>query len=400
MIGVNLVGYTKRKLGIGEAFMLNIEAFKTTNIPFRIYDVETSECVVGNDIQTEYSINLFQISPQSILIIHKNFKEDFYEKKYNILFAAWESEYVPHDVRDNVSFFDEIWCPSKFCQSILSRYFQGSVINIPHPVQINTDDLKNTESLIYNKSKISFLTIFDYNSSIERKNILGLLESFQKAFGTTNDNTELIIKATNSKRNKEAKRQIEKKLSEMNYVKVIDCYMSRVDLNQLIYDCDSYISLHRSEGFGLTIAEAMFLQKPVIATGYSGNMEYMNCFNSFLVDFEIIKNKKSDSNYDENIVWAQPSKECASIHLRNLALNYESLKEIGLKASLDIKDKFSFNEIGSLIFQRIMSLDRFSFVEKNTKNEIFRLKSDLRQKNKELKKIKNFFLLKFFFYFK
>ena len=127
--------------------------------------------------------------------------------------------------------------------------------------------------IFFDENKFSFLFLFSYHSSIERKNPFFLIEAFNKAFGG-NENVELIIKTVGAEDYKKSKQRLQQFNSKN--IKIYDIELDKNRVNHLINLCDSYVSMHHSEGFGLTLAEAMYLGKPVVATNYSGNTEFMN----------------------------------------------------------------------------------------------------------------------------
>ena len=141
-------------------------------------------------------------------------------------------------------------------------------------------------------------------------------------------------------------------------IKIIDGYLYRDEVNALISLCDSYISLHRSEGFGLTMAEAMYLGKPVIATGFSGNIDFMNINNSYLVRYKLVEIDKDTGPYRKGHTWAQPDIGHAAELMRYVYNNQEAARETGKKAAEDIKLNLNYNTVGSEIRNRIERIYR------------------------------------------
>src|SRR5690606_711478 len=154
--------------------------------------------------------------------------------------------------------------------------------------------------VFFDKDKFSFLFVFNYHSSIERKNPFFLMESFSKAFDT-NEHVELIIKTVGAEKFKKQERRLNQFISDKKNIKILNADMNKNSVNHLINDCDCYVSMHHSEGFGLTLAEAMCFGKPTVATNYSGNTEFMNDNNSFLVDYalEFIKNRSEERRVEQ-----------------------------------------------------------------------------------------------------
>src|SRR5262249_52403809 len=129
-----------------------------------------------------------------------------------------------------------------------------------------------------------FLFVFDLFSIVERKNPFGLITAFTRAF-QPGEGPILVIKTINGHLRLNDLERVRAAAAGRPDIAIVDEYYTAQQKNALLGICDCYVSLHRSEGFGLTMAEAMGLEKPVIATGYSGNVDFMTPHNSFLVDY-------------------------------------------------------------------------------------------------------------------
>src|SRR6476469_7508588 len=140
-------------------------------------------------------------------------------------------------------------------------------------------------SLNIPEDHVIFLFMFDLHSQIHRKNPLGVFRAFQKAF-REDDKATLVIKASGGDIHAADFAELAETVRAKNVI-LLDELMSRARAYGLIAMSDCFVSLHRSEGFGLGLAEAMLMAKPAIATGYSGNLDFMNRDNSLLVDYEL-----------------------------------------------------------------------------------------------------------------
>jgi glycosyltransferase involved in cell wall biosynthesis len=127
--------------------------------------------------------------------------------------------------------------------------------------------------------------------------------------------------------------------------------MTTSEINSLIESCQGYVSLHRAEGFGIPLAMAMMLEKPVIATGYSGNLDFMSETNSFLVDYSMISTKNATELIYQNLQsrWADPDVEAAARFMQIIDNDDRIVKKIGIKGSVDIKNLLSFERFGKKI---------------------------------------------------
>ncbi|MEN3324625.1 glycosyltransferase [Mariniflexile soesokkakense] len=373
-LGLNIIGYTDSMFGLGEAVKLNIEAAKKLNIPINIINYEKIKRQSNYKYEFKYSINLVQIAINDLDTFLSIIDPEFFNNKYSILFLMWESEYFPSKFKETINLFNEIWTASTYCKEIFKKVYNGPIITVPHPVELSLEPIKNQESIsFFDKNRFSFLFIFSYHSSIERKNPFFLVKAFIEAFGN-NNNVELIIKTIGAQQFKQSKNKLHKLLSDQNNIRIIDLDLDKNSVNHLINNCDCYVSMHHSEGFGLTLAEAMNLGKPTIATNYSGNTEFMNDNNSFLVDFELGFIENPDNNFCSKTLWGNPNMLSAIKNLKEVYINSDLRNRKALNAKLFVNEKLSFYTVGSIINNRLEQLySNFDELSVNEKQNAYLL---------------------------
>lgn len=391
-LGINVFGFINGEFGIAEATRLNCKAIQTVGVPISLINYNVNTNHNNNDLTfTEFSdhapypINLIQISPSETPNFFDYFDHSFFKDKYNILYMAWESETIPEDYVMNMNLFDEIWTPSTYCKSCIEKYVGLPVRVIPHPINIDLKETDDEEALnFYSKDLFNFLFIFDYNSSVDRKNVINLIKVFRETFDKDENNAFLTIKTSRSQKFPSEKEQILQAIGDSKKIKIVEKIFDKNALNYVISNCDSYISLHRSEGFGLTMAEAMYFSKPVIATGYSGNLEFMNEENSFLVSAEVIASDSNVINYAANTVWSEPSLQEATTFLKTVYEGKEPVQEKAAKGHQTIINDLSLKRVGELIKNRCEELFAEKRIEQNKSTliklyvENILLKKDLR----------------------
>jgi glycosyltransferase involved in cell wall biosynthesis len=349
--GINIVGYTQAMFGLGEAVRLNIEAAKKHEIPLSLINYEKVKKNNNYQYTFPYPVNLVQISLNDLESFFGVIDPNLFKGRYTILFLVWESEYIAPEQVENLSLFNEIWTTSKYCKAIFEKTFSNPIIIVPHPVEVALRSVEKQNTMkFFDENKFSFLFVFSYHSSVERKNPFFLIEAFKAAFGE-NDNVELIIKTVGAKDHRKSRQRLQQCLSKN--IKIYDIELDKNDVDHLIGSCDSYVSMHHSEGFGLTLAEAMYLGKPVVATNYSGNTEFMNAENSFLVDYRLGVIENPDKNFCSKTVWANPILSDAVDTLLEVYENAALRKVKGDKASVFVKEKLSFFTIGLIIKDRL-----------------------------------------------
>jgi glycosyltransferase involved in cell wall biosynthesis len=234
-----------------------------------------------------------------------------FNQRYTIGVWAWEVERFPPPFAASDAYVDEVWAASAFSAEAIASGLHKPVHVFPWPVSLANTPISNRDVLQLPTGFV-FLYCFDYLSVYERKNPMALVRAFSLAFPRDSSGASLVIKSINGDRAQEQHRDLVRASQGRRDIKIIDRYMSHTDQRSLIAHCDGYVSLHRAEGFGLTLAEAMMCSKPVIATGYSGNLEYMNTLNSWLVPYELVAIPPGCDPYPPGALWADPSIDAAA----------------------------------------------------------------------------------------
>lgn len=356
-IGVNLMGYLTAELGTGEGARANAKSLKAVGINVSLINIENHSVSRKCDFTfSEFSDH----NPYPINLIHVNadmFPKLYFEKghllrnRYNIAFWNWELSDFPKEWLKSFKYCDEIWVPSSFAFSAIAKKSPLPVIKMPLAVEIDRIKDLNREDFGLKEEEFVFLFIFDFFSFFERKNPLGVIKAFQRAFSLS-QNVKLVIKCINSSFDPQAMAKMREAAKGLN-VLIMDKYLNRDETNSLLSLCDAYISLHRSEGFGLTLAEAMYLGKPVIATGYSGNMDFMNVNNSYLVRYNLVEIEKDVGPYKKGSLWAEPDVEHAAELMKKVHSDIALSKKVGEIASQDIRKNLNYKVIGQEIKERL-----------------------------------------------
>ncbi|MGH2740560.1 MAG: FkbM family methyltransferase, partial [Actinomycetota bacterium] len=248
---------------------------------------------------------------------------------------SWEVDAFPAEMALAASHVDEIWAPSEHAAASIRAAVDVPVYSFPHPVLVETgpeisrDDLELPEGFL-------FLFCFDFWSVFDRKNPLALIEAFSRAF-EPGEGPRLVIKTVGGAEHPLDLDRLRLAADARPDVHVLDGYVTRAQTLAMIASCDAYVSLHRAEGFGLTMAEAMALGKPVVATGYSGNLEFMNEENAFLVPFELVPVAEGCEPYPTTARWAEPDVEAAAAILRRIWESPDDAREKGGRARGDIR---------------------------------------------------------------
>lgn len=363
-IGINLIGWFDAELGVGESARLAAKAMDTTSIDTALVPLKVN-CLASREDHSlssrlvehnPYPINVFHIdAPQSADIDHHH-GGNFRKGKRNIAYWAWELPDFPDIWMNYFKYYDEIWTPSNFVRDSVTMKSPLPVLTIPHCIDFKTPQKPDREKFSLPSDKYLFLFAYDLNSYQPRKNPKATIRAFKKAFaGKEGQDVGLVIKTHSIEGNKEAYEELQSHLTGIENVYLIDRRLSREDVYNLMYSVDAYVSLHRAEGFGLTVAESMYLGKPVISTNWSATTEFLNQSNGCPVDFNLVELEKNFGPYTQGQIWADPSSEHAAELMRKLFEDRKFAKDLGEKAAITIRNQFSPKIIGKIYEKRLKS---------------------------------------------
>jgi glycosyltransferase involved in cell wall biosynthesis len=223
---------------------------------------------------------------------------------------------------------------------------------MPVPVTAPTQSNGQRLSIDLPAGRFIWLFTFDMHSVTARKNPHAVISAFRKAFGEHSQQAHLVIKANHTEEYPTAAAELRANLASVGGT-LIDRTIDRAELVTLFAMCDGYISLHRSEGFGLTMAEAMAHGKPVVATGYSGNMQFMNAENSYPVRYSIVEIDRAHGPYPAGHRWAEPDIDHAAEIMAHIVRNPEEAKQHARTAAEDIRRQYAPEIVAKSIIMRI-----------------------------------------------
>jgi glycosyltransferase involved in cell wall biosynthesis len=357
--GINLAGHLNSEKGVGEGARSTLRSIRAAGIPCQLVNSPDGNSANIEQLDSEtsdenpFDFNLVHLNADVLPAFAERHPSRFWDR-YNIGFWAWELSSFPPSWCDGFRYFDEIWVPSTFCLDAVSRSSPIPVVRIPHSIQedIAYDPAFTRAQLGIGPDTFVFLFFFDFHSFMERKNPLGLIEAFRRAFAP-NDDALLFIKCSRSSWDPSSMARLAEASLGAN-VRLFDSVISRPALNSLISSCDAYTSLHRSEGFGLTLTEAMNMGKPVIATAYSGNMDFMTPSNSFPVKYKLVDIEEDYGLYTKGNEWADPDPDHAAHLMRYVYTHRDEAAEVGKRARVDVSSQLNPRTVGRVIRQRLM----------------------------------------------
>ncbi|MEX1029327.1 MAG: glycosyltransferase [Paenibacillaceae bacterium] len=359
--GVNLIGYARAEMGIGESCRIAARSLSAVDIPFGIINYTGTNRARMTDHswkhkevkEPTYNINIFHINAEQMMEIYASYGNRIFENRYNIGYWHWELPDFPDEWQESFKFVNEVWAPSTFVANSISMNSPVPVVRIPHGIEVNITNYRDRAYFNLPEHAFLFLTMYDIKSYQERKNPLASIEAFKLAFEPNDTSVGLVIKVNSAKSGADELRALEHLISDYSNIYLITEVLSRDDTNSLIQSTNSYISLHRSEGFGLGLAEAMYLGKPAIGTNWSSNKDFMNNQNSCLVNYELIQVGRDHGPYKANQYWADPDVEHASSIMKRLVNDNEYYQRISSTGERTIKRDFSPSVAGGLAKKRL-----------------------------------------------
>lgn len=274
---------------------------------------------------------------------------------YRIAYWAWELEAVPDEWVGAAALVDEVWSPTEFVARAMRRRMPCPVFQMLPGVEVGRIEPVLRSDLGIAEDHFVFLFMFDLHSQMHRKNPVGVFRAFREAF-RDDDKATLIIKSTGGDIHR-ADLAILSEIIRGTNVILLDRLLTRPQAYGLIAMADCFVSLHRSEGFGLGLAEAMLLGKPVIATGYSGNLDFMTRENSLLVDYEMTEIKEDRPIYTRGNVWADPSVAHAAALMRDVYEHREDAHARARRAQPQIQEQLSLEAAGRRMRSRLEQID-------------------------------------------
>jgi len=355
--GINLVGFLEAESGLGEIARrvdaaLDVSAIEVSRIPFRATlgrQDHPLELELGEE--APYDVNLICLNAEQLTEFAAGVGTELFRRRYSIGVWFWETTVLRNDERHVSSFLDELWVASDYVRRAIVADVDIPVHVVPMPIESPRGPFR-TRSELGLGDEYLFLFVFDFWSA-ERKNATAVVEAFASEFAPGEGPT-LVLKSINGRDWKT--RQLEELRAlaqDRRDILIRDGYVSAGERDSLLACCDCYVSLHRSEGLGLTMAEAMACGKPVIATGYSGNLEFMSEDNSYLVPYHLVDIPETWWAYAPGAKWAEPDVDAASALMRHVYEHQSEASARGSHARAEILDRFSLERASEAITHRL-----------------------------------------------
>jgi glycosyltransferase involved in cell wall biosynthesis len=315
--GVNLVGLLNAELGVGEVARRLEQAMRLGAIPHSTTAFERTRSQLRSTYRSDrarFDTNLLCLNADSLPGFTQDVGLDFFQDRYTIGVWFWETSTFPSMFHTAFSTVDELWAASEYIAEILRAAAPADtpVVRMPLPI------VRPPTTLGIPAERFTFLCSFDYLSVPGRKNPLGTIEAFIAAFAP-DEGPVLVVKSINAREHPDMAREVAEATCSRRDIVLWDGYLDSGDNAALTASCGCYVSLHRSEGFGLNLADAIALGVPLLATGATGNMEFCRPEDCYLVTAEAVPVGPGHFPYAEDAVWMEPSIAEAARLMRSIA---------------------------------------------------------------------------------
>jgi glycosyltransferase involved in cell wall biosynthesis/GT2 family glycosyltransferase len=339
--GVNVYGYAFAESGTGQIVRSVVAALAAEGIPYAVVPFTRTisrQQRVFRDLGTaalSFDTNLICVNADQVPLFFESMHGQLPPAARNIGLWAWEVDDLPAAMAASERHLDEVWGISSFTAAALARSLRKPVRAFPLPVVV-PEVRRRTRAELGMPEGFLFLFCFDYDSVFRRKNPLAVVAAFRRAFPDP-AGVVLYIKTTNEDRHAADGEALRAAVRGCANIVIRDAYVTSDDYFSILDACDCYVSLHRSEGFGLTVAEAMALGKPVISTAYSATLEFANDSNSFPVPARIVEVGDDAPPYPPHSRWADPDVAAAAEQMVCVYNDRAGAATVGARARADIE---------------------------------------------------------------
>ncbi len=303
-------------------------------------------------------INIFSGDVTRVAHIVSQNGNTILKDRYNICYGAWELETLPTYLADT-RYVDEYWGLSTFIADAARKRMNVPVYAFPIPVDLHFPDVLAPRTRFgIPEEAFAFLFTFSVDSTMARKNPEAVLKAFQTAFPDPNTPVVMVFKSMirqASPLNRAAFNTFKGIAQKDPRIILVEETLNRDENASLYMRCDAYISLHRAEGFGLTMAEAMGYGKPTIGTGYSGNLDFMNSGNSCLVKFTKVEMDPT-LYHGQQREWAEPDTDDAARYMRRIFEDVRFREMIARAGKRTIYTEFSNHSVGQKLLTRLQEI--------------------------------------------
>lgn len=357
--GWNVIAYADAELGVGEVGRRVAHMVRATGVPTRLVSVprrilSRAEHRAAMTIETTlaYENSIICVNADMVSQVTRDLGlQGTRGRRIGLWF--WELEEFPDYVHHALEQVHEVWVTSEMTRAALQRLTTKPVTRVRIPIEVPTDATPFTRAQLGLPEGLTLLTNFDYLSIPRRKNPLGVIQAYREAVAS-DEGVTLVVKSINAHLAPLAHDEIVRATRGRDDIHMIDAYVSHAEMQAMIELSDGYLSLHRSEGFGLNVADAMARGTPVVSTAYSGTLEFTAPDTAALVPWTPIDVGPGASPYPATARWAEPDHSGAVRAIRSLLDDPETAKERARRGVAVIERDWSLAVTSRLIAPTVL----------------------------------------------
>ena len=363
--GVTFAGFAFGEFGLGENLRALARACDAARIPFDVRDAglrlstRQAETSLAAHVAKRYerAATVLCVNPDQLGQIDELIDHARRGGGRVAAFWFWELDRIPQAWERWIERFDEIWVATSFVAGAVRAATDKPVVVVPTPVEVRRARDYRRDEFGLPDDAFCFLFTFDYLSQAERKNAGAVAEAFRRAFPRERGDVALMIKSSSARRFPERHAALVDRCGGDPRIVLADRFLSRDAVWGLQSVADCYVSLHRSEGLGLGLAESMLQGKPAIATGWSGNLDFMTPGNSALVDFAQVPVREGDYYaFNPGQTWAEPDVDHAASLMRRMVDDRAWREALAARGQRDVRERLSSAAAAERIRARLVEV--------------------------------------------
>ena len=364
--GVNVHGHLHAVMGLGEDARSMLQVLEELGAPRVVCDLPAPATVtqdfkvVQRQCAAEtplFDVNLFCLSPFETARL-RLVSPSHFDGCYNVGYWPWELSTIPDYWSQVFDTVDEIWAPTRFVKEVFEARTRKPVFHVPPLIELGDVRPPNWIDIGIERKAFTALCLFDFNSSLARKNPGGAIEAFQIARASLGEPSLLILKTINGDCNPDAFSELCSRISADSSIFVLDRHLTRRDTLGLIAAADCLISLHRAEGFGRSLAEAMLLGTPVLTTGGTGPLDFVSPEVCWVVDHGETPVLAGEYWFHEGSVWSEPSIADAAAKLVEITRGGADVSKRTRAAKASISDAYGRPAVAARVRDRLVAIDQ------------------------------------------
>jgi glycosyltransferase involved in cell wall biosynthesis len=366
---ITIVGYPFQPTGMAEHARSTFRALQAVGVTPRLLDVGQPGGPADPDLAADFAphlvetlgsgVNIFGVNGDEAARVIAALDEAAFRGGYNVAYPAWELARYPAEWARVLDRFDEVWAPSAFVQEALAGAVSRPVHRMPLPVDLQLTSFLGRRHFGVPEDAFVVLFFFDLLSFATRKNPAAVLEAFEIVAAQRPDAEILCVIKARGHDGRAIQAELEARVAALRgKAMLVSGDLSDNETKNLVRNCDVFVSLHRSEGFGRGMAEAMAFGRPAIATGYSGNLDFMAPGTSLLVDYQLVPVAPGAYPHGEGQVWAEPSAEHAAALIEQLLDDPAVARAMGARARAHVEKTLSLKAAGRRIRARLKAIGR------------------------------------------